>query len=349
MNIKTFKAASLREGLERVREEFGESAKILHAREVDRRRLFGLWKSRSVEITAAENDVILPGRGNDGVEEEREAGEDGRFSEDEFLERLVNASGTVLQDFPVQRFTEKQNAKSDRGAVVPSGHWRRMTFEQLNPSVLQRGLIARFQQIARFAGPIDLSGQRRIVAFLGTTGVGKTSMIAKIAAHYKIKEFKKVGLLTMDLFRIAATEQLRKYAEMLDIPLETASNPDRIAVALRRLEDCDLVLFDTPGTSPKNAAKLQMLASGLDAARPDEVLLLLSATSSLPVLNDTVRRFEPLGSTGLILTKLDETVGLVELYQFLKTNSLPLRFFSMGRNISEDIEVAGPARLASFV
>lgn len=225
-----------------------------------------------------------------------------------------------------------------------------MTIEQLNPTVLQRGLIDRFQKMVRFAGPIDLQpGSRRIVAFLGATGVGKTSMIAKIAAHYKLKEFKKVGLLTMDLFRIAATEQLRKYAEMLDIPLETASNPDRLAVALRRLGDCDLVLFDTPGTNPKNAAKLQMLASALDAVRPDDVFLLLSATNGLTVLNDVVRRFEPLGTTGLILTKLDETAGLVDLYQFLKTNSLPLRFFSMGQNISEDIEVAAAPRLASFV
>ncbi|MDR0704662.1 MAG: 50S ribosome-binding GTPase, partial [Planctomycetaceae bacterium] len=188
----------------------------------------------------------------------------------------------------------------------------------------------------------------KTIAFLGLSGVGKTTTIAKIAAHYRLKEFKRVGLVTIDTFRVAAMEQLGKYAEMLGLSMETVSEPFRMKTALARLETCDLILLDTPGINPKNTIKLQTLGAMLNAARVDEVHLLFSATTHLAALNEMFHRFEPLTPTDLTFTKLDEAVGLTDLYQFLKTNILPLRFFSLGQNISEDIEVAGPARLASL-
>ncbi|MDR0336229.1 MAG: hypothetical protein LBI18_03975, partial [Planctomycetaceae bacterium] len=147
----------------------------------------------------------------------------------------------------------------------------------------------------------------------------------------------------------AATEQLGKYAEMLGLPIETVSEPFRMKTALARLETCDLILLDTPGTNPKNMMKLQTLKTMFDAAKLDEIHLLFSATTHAAALTEIFHRFEPLAPTDLTFTKLDEAIGLTDIYQFLKTNRLPLRFFSLGQNISEDIEVAGPARLASLV
>jgi flagellar biosynthesis protein FlhF len=346
MNIKTFRADSLQDGLRQIHEEFGENARIMHAREVEISRLFGLRRQRFFEITAAENkDDPTPQKTEPSAEQPLQ---------------------TNLYDFPYDLTSTPpvpQYFRSEIGSLntlnadiqktswqpVPLGVWRQLTPEELNPTILQRSLMALFSDSVRFGGPIDLlDGKRKIIAFLGLTGVGKTATIAKIAAHYRLKEFKRVGLVTIDTFRVAATEQLGKYAEMLGLPMETVSEPFRMKTALARLETCDLILLDTPGTNPKNTMKLQMLGAMLDAAKVDEVHLLCSATTHAAALSETFHRFQPLAPTDLTFTKLDEAIGITDLYQFLKTNILPLRFFSLGQNVSEDIEVAGPARLASL-
>jgi flagellar biosynthesis protein FlhF len=232
---------------------------------------------------------------------------------------------------------------------VPIGGWRRMELSELNPTLLQRNLLMLMEEFVQFGGPIDFSlGRRVVVALVGATGVGKTSTIAKLAAYYKLREGRRVGLLTSDVFRIAAVDQLQRYADMLEIEFETVSGADRVQAALRRLVGCELVLIDTPGVNPLNGVKLCGINSILGAAKANEVHLLLSVTSSLPVLLETLNRFAILCPTGVTLTKLDEAVGISEVYKMLKSNQLPLKFFTLGQNISEDIEVAGAARLVSL-
>jgi flagellar biosynthesis protein FlhF len=341
MNIKTFRAATLQEGLRQIHEELGEDVKIMHTREVETSRLFGFRRQRFFEITVAENYGKTTQQKTD-------------LSTEQPLP--ANPYETLLAPPVSPCFrSELRSTPADAGIqttsrqAVPLGVWHQLTPEQLNPTVLQRSLIALFTESVRFGGPIDLlDGKRKTVAFLGMSGVGKTTTIAKIAAHYRLKEFKRVGLVTIDTFRVAATEQLGKYAEMLGLPMEIVSEPFRMKTALTRLEACDLILLDTPGINPKNTMKLQTLGAMLDAAAVDEVHLLFSATTHAVALGEMFHRFEPLNPTDLTFTKLDEAVGLTDLYQFLKTNILPLRFFSLGQNISEDIEVAGPARLASL-
>ncbi|MDR2171580.1 MAG: hypothetical protein LBP59_15670 [Planctomycetaceae bacterium] len=226
--------------------------------------------------------------------------------------------------------------------------WRRLCLDDMNPTLLQRNLFMMFEEIVCFGGAIELGGGCRVVALAGATGVGKTSTAVKLAAYYKLRLGYKVGLLTTDVFRIAAAEQLQRYADMLEIQFETASGADKVQTALRKLIDCDLVLVDTPGTNPLNEVKLRSINAVLRAANANEVHLLLPATSSLPVFLDTMNRFAILQPTGLTLTKLDEAVGISDVYKMLKSNRLPLKFFTLGQNIAEDIELAGAARLVSL-
>ena len=342
MNVKTFKADSLMEALRRVHGEFGEDARIIHTREIEEKRFFGLRRHRFVEITAAE--ALLK-------RNEQEPDTEPVERDDTFLRQLQKSPYEVVLSPPIpsRLRTEADPIEVKNRSPVPTGLWRRMVSEQLNPSILQRSLIARFEEMVRFDGPIDLSdGKRKIVALLGPTGVGKTATLAKIAAHYRLKEFKRVGFITTDTYRVAAVEQFAQYAEMLDCPVETVSEPFRMKTVLTRFSKCDLVLLDTPGTNPKNVARLQTLAAMLDAATVDETHLILSSTGSAVFLLEMLRRFEPLAPTHLTLTKTDEAVGPADLYRFFKENNLPLRFLTTGQNISEDIEVAGPARLASL-
>ncbi|MDR0870157.1 MAG: DEAD/DEAH box helicase family protein, partial [Planctomycetaceae bacterium] len=196
---------------------------------------------------------------------------------------------------------------------------------------------------------IDLSdGKRKTVAVIGPTGTGKTMTLAKIAAYFHLQEFKHTAFITVDQYRIGAVEQLAKYSEMLGCPMETVSEPYRMKTVLRKFSDMDLILLDTPGTNPRNKARLQILDALLDAAEVDEVHLVLSAVSSVAVLKALPERFAPLGPTHLTLSKLDEAVSPADIYHFLKSNKLPLRYLTTGQNISEDIEIAGAARLAGI-
>ncbi len=353
MSSKTFRAAVLMDALHLVYQEFGENARIIHTREVEEKRLWGLRRKTYFEITASP-----PEPKSDGTSESEHA----EPADDSFLRQLRSspyaaaprASTAAPFVIPTQSPPVQSPPAEEPWKPVPTGLWHCMTPEQLNPTVLQRSLIAQFEKMLRFGGPIDLSeGKKKTVALIGPSGVGKTATLAKIAAHYRHKEFKHVGLITVDAYRVAAVEQLTKYAEMLDCPVETITEPFRIKTALARLANCNLVLIDTPGLNPKNSARLQFLAEMLQAtALVDTALethLILPATGSAAFLLDMNRRFESLSPTNLTVTKLDEAVGPSDLYRFLKELSIPLRFFTTGQNMNEDIEVAGPARLAENV
>ena len=334
MNIKTFRAGSLSDALVAVRDEFGENAKILHTREYRESRLFGLRRQTVVEITAMDGEKTQVGPTAHNL----------------FVDRLQESPYDVeLAPHRISQHLRTETQQNHNDEPVPLGVWTQLTAEQLNPTVLQQNLILRFEQTLRFGGPLRLiDGQRRTVAMVGPTGVGKTTTICKLTAHYKLKELKRVALLSMDAFRIGAAEPLRQYAATLGVPMETASDPEQLRYVAKRLAPYDLLLIDTPGTSPRNAAKLAMIGAALDAVGVDETHLLLSATSSAAVLAETARVFLPLSVDGLTLTKLDEAVGLTDLYPLLKENIFPLRFLSMGQNVATDLEVAGPTRLASL-
>src|SRR5688500_10208018 len=108
------------------------------------------------------------------------------------------------------------------------------------------------------SGPIQVeTGRRRLIALVGPTGVGKTTTIAKLAANFRLREKRRVGLITVDTYRIAAVEQLRTYADIIDLPMEVVSTPRQMREALETMADLDLVLMDTAGRSPKDEVKIQ--------------------------------------------------------------------------------------------
>jgi len=219
-----------------------------------------------------------------------------------------------------------------------------------DPLLLKARIARMIEAEISVAGPIGLTpGRRRLVALVGPTGVGKTTAIAKLAANYRLKENRSVGLITVDTYRIAAVEQLRTYAEIIDLPMQVVSTPREIREAARRLEGLDLVLMDTAGRSPRDGIKIQELKAFLTEAGADEVHLVLSMVAGAGALRQTAERFAAVGSTALILTKLDEAAGLGNLLPVLRTSHLPLSYLTNGQNVPDDIETATSARLARLV
>ena len=126
---------------------------------------------------------------------------------------------------------------------------------------------------------------------VGPTGVGKTTTIAKLAANYRLREKRRVGLITVDTYRVAAVEQLRTYADIIDLPMEVVATPREMREAVARMSHLDLVLMDTAGRSPRDEVKIQELKSMLAEAEPDEVHLVLSSTAGAKSLIATAERF----------------------------------------------------------
>ncbi|HEV3300596.1 MAG TPA: hypothetical protein VG055_13190, partial [Planctomycetaceae bacterium] len=193
------------------------------------------------------------------------------------------------------------------------------------------------------------SGRRRVVALVGATGVGKTTTIAKLAANFRLRSGIKLGLVTVDTYRVAAVEQLRTYAEIIDLPMKVVTNPLEMRRALDELAGLDLVLIDTAGRSPKDELQIQELKSLLAEAHVDEVHLVLSMTSSRQSLEAAVDKFKAAGTTAVILTKLDEASGMGAVMSLSRRVDLPISYLTAGQAVPDDIEPAHPRRIARLI
>jgi flagellar biosynthesis protein FlhF len=225
------------------------------------------------------------------------------------------------------------------------------TGQSLIDGLLVKARIAQLleQEIA-VTGPIATTpGQRTLVALVGPTGVGKTTTIAKLAANYRLREHKRVGLITVDTYRVAAVEQLRTYADIIDLPMEVVSTPREMREAIAQLSGLDLILMDTAGRSPRDEVKIQELKSMLAEAEPNEVHLVLSSTMGAKALAATAEHFSAVGTTAITLTKLDEATGVGHLIPLLRDCNPPVAYLTDGQNVPNDIQVAESRRLASMI
>lgn len=199
--------------------------------------------------------------------------------------------------------------------------------------------------ILRFGQPktIDLSGSKpKILFFVGPTGVGKTTTIVKIASKYKVEYDKKVAFITADTYRIAATEQLQVYANILDAPMAIAYSQAELNDSIAKFEDYDLVFVDTAGFSHKNEKQrndMKTLLGGVSEEYNKEVYLVLSATTKYMDLLDIVDSYREIADYKLIFTKLDETTTYGNLLNIKLYSRADLSYTTNGQNVPDDIEV----------
>jgi flagellar biosynthesis protein FlhF len=226
-----------------------------------------------------------------------------------------------------------------------------VTPDQLNnPDVVKALLAGMVQSEIRCSQPISpVEGKRKVVALVGATGVGKTTTIAKLAANFRLRDGIKMGLVTVDTYRIAAVEQLRTYAEIIDLPMKVVTNPLEMRRALDELVGLDLVLIDTAGRSPRDDLQIQELKRLLAEANVDEVHLVISMTSSLRTLEATAEKFSAANTTSLIATKLDEAASMGTLLSLARKIPLPISYLTTGQDVPDDIESARPERIARLV
>jgi flagellar biosynthesis protein FlhF len=172
---------------------------------------------------------------------------------------------------------------------------------------------------------------------LGPTGVGKTTTLAKLAAKAFLDERMKVGLITLDTFRIAAVEQLRTYAEIIGVPTKVAENPTQMDLAIKSFDDKDLILIDTTGRSQRNMDNQLEMAQYFRKNPSIKKVLLLSATTKHADLQDILEKYQIYDPGHLIFTKLDETQAFGTMISELAQSVPPLAYLTVGQNVPRDI------------
>ena len=188
----------------------------------------------------------------------------------------------------------------------------------------------------------------KVIFFIGSTGVGKTTTVAKLAAKYKIEMKKEVALVTIDTYRIKAADQLGEYASIMKIPLSVIYEPSELSDKVEKLSGYDYIMVDTSGFSHKNnemRSKSIELISSLDNKFEREVYLLLSATTKYRDLKEIIDSYKEFTDFNMIFTKLDETVNLGNIFNCKLYSGNNLSYVTNGQNVPDDIEVVDTQKL----
>jgi flagellar biosynthesis protein FlhF len=216
-------------------------------------------------------------------------------------------------------------------------------------SVPESDIEKRFVEV--LGGRFPVSGPLRgnldgpvLVAFVGPTGAGKTTTLAKLAAHYALNKESSVSLISADTYRIAAIEQIRSFADIVNIGLQVIFSPGDVADALAACANNDFVFIDTAGRSPRDREQMKELDDVLAAFQPDEIHLVLSATTKESDLLHTIKQYRDRGVNRLLFTKLDETVRLGNVFDVVQTSAIPVSYLTFGQSVPDDIELAQPGR-----
>jgi len=370
MQIKRYEALSANEAMEKIKADLGPDAIVLSSKRVNGR----------LEVVAARDD-------NYEIPRRPEAGKGEKEGSDTFslIRSDVNELKSFIMDFKKEGgvYAELTELKETMSALFDvlgvqrnggvSSPLSKVYYHLISVGVSKERACALIEELKNGCPTVDPenyhhalsavedmikcsiasfyrdAGKKRIFAFVGPAGEGKTTTLAKLAARCLFGERLNVGIITMDTYRIGAAEQLKTYADIMDVPMEIASEKKEFGRALNKFADRDIILVDTPGKSCGDERYLLKLKECFTMGLPLETNLVLSMTSSRENMMDAATRFGIVDYSSIIFTKLDDSRKFGSIYNVIDHVGKPVFYVANGQNVPRDLKKMDPAKIARLI
>ncbi len=376
MIIKKYLAKDMNEALNKIRQELGKEAVIVSQRKIKPPGMFGIFSKKVVEVTAAVDKI----KRNDSYKYEKQD-----VSESvEALKRLIGSQRfqeksnidvkekedkpeSDIQNNIIKEMSEMKQMLSNLTAASNNKVREQSRVEKVllendvRDSIVQeivseidgmkderdefekaREVLSNFIQVntPKIAGPVVL---------VGPTGVGKTTTIAKLAGKLALIEKKKVGLITIDTYRIGAVEQLKTYAEIMNIPFKVVMTIKEMESAVEDMKGCDVILIDTTGRSSKNVMQISELRAYIEKINSNNIHLVISCTTKAKDIADIVKGYGILNYENVIITKMDETSTYGSILNIVSSAKKPISFITTGQSVPDDIKTLSSTELTKLI
>ncbi|GBC97273.1 Flagellar biosynthesis protein FlhF [bacterium HR16] len=363
-SIRKYQAKTITEALAMVRADLGRDAVIVQTRKVNK-RVLGVWGREMVEVWASDNPDLEGLRRpqtttpvpttTSSLPREQSSRIEQLESEIQNLKAMIaqlarQGVAVVPGTTPVASTLDNPWLSLLKQAEVEESIARELLQSVPENALSENTLHSLIAERLVTSGPITLQeAQPKVVMLVGPTGVGKTTTIAKLAAQYALLQKRRVGLITIDTYRIAAVEQLRTYSQIIDVPIRVVYSSNELPGALREFAGMDVVFIDTAGRSQRNSMQIGELKACCERLSDCEVHLVLSSTTKTRDLYDIVERFSVMPLHRVIWTKLDESTAFGNMLNVAVKHPLPISYVTTGQRVPEDVEVAESNKLASLV
>ncbi|CDF58005.1 flagellar biosynthesis protein FlhF [Thermobrachium celere] len=344
MIIKRYIVNNMNEAMNRIRNELGNDAIIVSQRKIRQKGLLGFFKAKKLEVTAAVDEKKQPSVPKT-IELEKEIIE---------LKNLISSMNKQVDKKNEKKSESKNKFKSNliKSGIpeeiveeIVSEIKKRNEGKKLNQKIYEK----EFKNILDEIIKINNIDNGKIHVFVGPTGVGKTTTIAKLASLYSLYKNKKVGLITIDTYRIGAIEQLKTYADILGVPFGVIYSNNEINSVLNEMTNCDIILIDTTGRNSKNYMQLQETKKLINEINPDNVHLVISMTTKEKDIKRIIEDYKILNYNSLILTKIDETNSMGSLVTAIYYSNTPISYITTGQNVPDDIEEAEKTKIINLI
>jgi len=377
MQIKRYEAKNMTTALRMIKGELGPEAVILSARSIRKGKgFFGSMKYAGVEVTAA-IDKQRPNPHDEiaaGVTPPRATPRNNPMGVEHRTAQGIQSPAAVYPAHNsnyAKSYLPKNKVESRNNRALSS------LYQQILSQEVDRGIASELiDEIRRIPASEDLltngslkthlvsileemgvwtvrnafvQEKPNIIALIGTTGVGKTTTLAKLAVLQTARPKQRVGLITIDNYGIAANQQLKTYARIIGLPLETALNVSELNRAIKKFSHEHLILIDTPGINPSDQNQILELKSFLAKIPNLQTHLVVSATTKENDLIEMADAFKSIGVQALVFTKIDESSTFGNIVNVLIRTALPLSFLSCGRKVPDDIEAGSVQKLVDLL
>jgi flagellar biosynthesis protein FlhF len=380
MKIKRYLGKNTQEALSKVKMDLGNNAIILNTKKVRQKGIKKYFTSPMIEIMAAidedtnkarENELARI-KSNEFYQEPQKIifpQKEGKITE---LENKVNNIENLLEKIMDFVKPENKNSVVDTEDSEEFSQVFQLLYNNLlknevdqyiakeiiklvekksNSRNINDATIVMLSIISSMLGKAEpirfrTDGKPTVILFVGPTGVGKTTTLAKLAASFMLNDNKKIGLITADTYRISAVDQLKTYAEILGIPISVAYSVSDVTEQIESYSDKDVVLIDTAGCSYKDKQKFDELRNLIETCNADEVFLVLTTTASSKNCKEIITNYGFIPDYRLIFTKIDETAVYGSILNTKCFSNKNLSYITNGQNVPDDIEVVNIDKLS---